>query len=88
MLGVIILGYPETPNIEYFMMANILLILVILTIHGLKIFIDKPNHNNQLEQTKSDVRQLFTRLNDENRRKGKNFEWVCPDDFMYLEVHF
>ena len=69
-------------------MANILVIVTILTGLGIRAFNDKPNQNNQLEQTKCDIKTYFAKINRENKSNGLEFEWICPDSFMYLEVHF
>lgn len=86
-LGILILSQ-DIANIEYFLMANILVIISILTGLGIRAFSDKPNQNNQLEQTKCDIKSYFSKINSENMKQGLPFEWICPDSFMYLEVHF
>jgi hypothetical protein len=46
-LGILILS-TKIDFIEYIMGANVTIIVIILVVHGLKTFISKPNHNNQL----------------------------------------
>lgn len=86
-LGIVILS-TTISYVEYFMGANVTIIVIILVIQGVRAFLAKPNQNNQLEQTKSDVKIYFNKINNKNRLMGRKFEWICPDDFMYLEVHY
>lgn len=87
-IGVAMLSGQTIPHIEYYFVSVLLLIMLMLSALSLKTFIQKPNKNNQLEQTKCDVRAYFDRINAINRKRGKKFTWICPEDFMYLEVHF
>lgn len=86
-LGIVILS-TTISYVEYFMGVNVTIIVIILVIQGVRTFLAKPNQNNQLEQTKSDVKIFFQRINSKNKLLGRKFEWMCPDDFMYLEVHY
>lgn len=64
------------------------LILLILFYASIKTFKDKPNQNNQIEQSISDVNGYFQLVNRKLEMKGLNIEWKCSKDFMYLEVIF
>ena len=69
-------------------MSLLAVILVILFYVSLRTFCDKPNNNNQIEQTIADVMEFFEELNQKAQEKGKNIEWTCSKDFMYLAVIF
>jgi hypothetical protein len=40
-------------------MADVILIMLLLCLIGIKNYFQKPNHNNQLEQAKCDVKAYF-----------------------------
>lgn len=63
-------------------------IMFILVAVSTKTFVDRPNNNNQIEQTVEDVQGFFERINQEQQKRGRNIEWNCSKDFMYLEVIF
>jgi len=48
------------------------IILLILLFVSIKTFYEKPNHNNQIEQSIADVRNLFYDLNQNYQKKGVN----------------
>lgn len=41
-----------------------------------------------MEQSIEDTKKYFMTLNSENFAKGKQYQWNCPENFMYLEVKF
>jgi hypothetical protein len=44
----------------------------------------KPSKKNQMEQTLIEVDAYFRQINEEFRINGKNIEWICPKNFMFL----
>lgn len=50
---------------EIVLMSLLIVILMILLFASLKIFFNKPNDNNQIEQTIEDVKSYFSKLNRE-----------------------
>lgn len=73
---------------EIILMAILGLILAVLFYISLKTFYDKPNQNNQIEQSICDVNTYFQTLNETFYKRGIAVEWNCSKDFMYLEVIF
>lgn len=68
----------------------ILLAIILLVLLGVSVqtFIDRPNNNNQIEQSIEDVHVYFETLNQKYIDKGVAIEWSCSKDFMYLEAIF
>ena len=64
------------------------IIIFILLLISVKTFLNRPNNNNQIEQTVQDVQAYFEKINTKYQEKSKNIEWVCSKDFMCLEVVF
>lgn len=69
-------------------MSLLAIILIILFYISLRTFCDKPNENNQIQQSIADVMDLFEEINQNYQEKNKNIEWICDKDFMYLAVIF
>ncbi len=69
-------------------MSLLAIILLMLFYASIKTFKDKPNQNNQIEQSVTDVTNYFQVINSRFDLKGQNIEWKCSKDFMFLEVVF
>jgi len=69
-------------------MSVIGLILGILMYISVRTFSDKPNNNNHIQQSIADTKEFFEEINQGYFKRGINIEWVCSNDFMYLEVIF
>ena len=53
-------------------MSLLAIILIILFYVSLRTFCDKPNENNQIQQSIADVMDLFEEINQNYQEKNKN----------------
>ena len=63
------------------MLVVIVVLLIFVTI---STYLNVPNSNNQMEQSIEDTKNYFAELNRKNDAEGKQYEWICPENFMYL----
>jgi hypothetical protein len=82
------LPFAAFPYEELLLLGILVVVVVLLGAAALLAFLAKPNDNNQIQQSIEDVRDYFQLVNQRLALQGKNIEWVCPTEFMYLEVVF
>lgn len=80
----ITLPFVSFQNEEIILLTLLGVILLILFYVVIATFRSKPNENNQIEQSISDVREYFQKINYESDTNGTNIEWRVSPDFMYL----
>lgn len=78
------LPFVSFKNEEFVLVALLALILAVLFYVAVGNFKNRPNDNNQIEQSIADVRAYFDTLNHKSELKGSNIEWTVSSDFMYL----
>ena len=64
------------------------LIVILLSFVTVSTYLNVPNSNNQMEQSIEDTKKYFSALNAKNEAEGKQYQWICPENFMYLEAKF
>lgn len=82
------LPFASFPYEELLLLAILIVVVVLLASAALLAFLAKPYDNNQIEQSIEDVRDYFQQINQRFALQDKRIEWLCPTDFMYLEVVF
>ncbi len=87
---VIILSLPfyTFEHEEIILTVLLSVIVILLCFVTISTYLNVPNSNSQMEQSIEDTNKYFEQLNEKNEKLGKQYRWICPENFMYLEVRF